>query len=41
VVAPLKEANTWEVLVKLGEVTQMVVSPMDRGVYRRMTSLEN
>jgi hypothetical protein len=41
VVPLLKGAKTWEVLLKLREVTQIVVSCMDRGAYRGMTRLEN
>jgi uncharacterized membrane protein len=41
VVPLLKRAKTWEVLLKPGELPQIVVSCMDRGVYRGMTRLEN
>jgi hypothetical protein len=34
-------AKTLEVFSKLGGVTRMLVSYMDRGVYRGMTGLEN
>jgi hypothetical protein len=41
VVPPLKGARTWEVLVKLGEMMQMVVSHADRIACRGVISLGN
>jgi tRNA1(Val) A37 N6-methylase TrmN6 len=41
VVAHLKGAKTWEVLMKLGEMIQMVVPHVDRVACRRVTSLGN